>query len=166
MRSCQRAGLPGMEAKVPSDKGEVASCPKACPTGPNAGIRLPSPDCSLAPHFSPFSSQTSRQRLQADPPFPCAHLCSWETPRLPSCPSGQQRAHGIKARSPGAGQPTGPPGGAAVRLTWISRPQAAAGRSSPAWRPRPRHRADLHASQAGERASLGSAQSISHLWLS
>jgi len=164
-RSCQQARLPGAEAgpsKSKGDQGRITPGPKAGTACPNGGIRHPPPPAAWPP-ASPTPrdpSQTLRSRLSADCPFPPSHLCSRELhPSLLPF---------LKAKSPwSSGHGHSPNQPTWWGHSWLPLdPEHRGGYREEAarpWQPPARRRADLHASQAGERALLGSVQSISHL---
>lgn len=143
-------------------QGLITSGPKAGTARPNGGIRHPPPPAARPPASPPpwDPSQTLHSRLSADCPFPPSHICSRELhPSLPPF---------LKAKSPlGPGRGHSP-----NQPTWWGHgwlplgPEHRGGCREEAagpWQQPARCRADLHTSQAGERARLGSAQSISHL---
>lgn len=166
LRSCQQARLPGAGAKVSGGKGGVKTlsppAPKLAPPTQmlkHQAVLLPlQPRLPLLPLPTPrpdVVSPGSTQTLLSHFPI----LLTSDAP-LPGCPSGKHQVYAMKVQSPGLASPNWPTwwGGCPLSLDPEVpglREEAAGGRG-----------ADLHASQAGERARLGSAQSISHLPLS
>ena len=143
-------------------QGRITPGPKAGTACPNGGIRHPPPPAAWPPASPPprDPSQTLHSRLSADCPFPPSHLCSRELH-----PSLLPFLKAKSPWSPGHGHSPNQP-------TWWGHgwlpldPEHRGGYREEAarpWQPPARCRVDLHASQAGERALLGSAQSISHL---